>query len=203
MKTHLNWSTRNSKIKKTNTVAFSLPAIAACPQAGICASVCYATQGRYIMRNVIKTRESNFDKARSPEFETMLREDLGKLGKFGSVRIHDSGDFFNQEYLNTWAQIATENPTKIFYAYTKSLHLDFSKLPKNFHVIQSQGGKLDHAIDLEKPHSRIFSSHEARKRAGYVDGNIDDSPAITGETKIGLVYHGQKKLTENQLTVFA
>jgi len=53
------------------------------------------------------------------------------------------------------------------------------------------------------PHSRIFADDEARINAGYVDGNVNDVPAIEGIVQIGLVYHGQKKMTESQKKYFA
>lgn len=119
-----------------------------------------------------------------------------------TIRVHDSGDFFSQEYLDIWLRTILKYPEMLFYCYTKSLHLDWSHKPDNFTVVQSCGGKLDHLIDLEKPHSRIFATNEDRVRAGYVDGNVDDGPAMRGEIKIGLVYHGQRNLTTSQKQTF-
>ena len=43
------------------------------------------------------------------------------------VRIHSSGDFINQNYLNMWCNIAKKFPHFKFYAYTKVNNiLDFS-----------------------------------------------------------------------------
>jgi len=200
----LKWSFDNKKLKKTNTVSFNLPAVEACPQAGICATVCYATQGAYIYPNVKNARRFNFDLAKKngEELEKKLIHDL-RLIKQISIRLHDSGDFFNQNYLDVWHAVIRRFPEKQFYAYTKSLHLDFSGKPHNFTLIQSFGGKLDHLIQLDKPHSKIFSSEESRIKENYCDGNIDDSPAQRGELKIGLVYHGTKHLTENQKVRFS
>lgn len=203
----LNWSFGNSKLGKLRTVGFGIPAyraadgFATCPKAGACAAVCYARAGMYRMPHVIKCKEENLAAARRRDFATVAIADLKKISN-EIVRIHDSGDFFNQRYLNSWKKIAAAFPEKRFYAYTKSLHLDFSGLPENFTVVQSQGGKLDAQIDKRKQHSRIFASHDARKAAGYVDGNIHDGPAIYGTVKIGLVYHGTKKLTDAQVKYF-
>jgi hypothetical protein len=120
-----------------------------------------------------------------------------------TVRIHDSGDFYSQEYLNKWADVARALPHLTFYAYTKSLHLKLDGLPDNLRIVQSLGGRHDKLVNLRASHSRIFSSHADRKRAGYIDGNIDDSPAIEGIRKIGLVYHGNKNLTASQKKFFA
>ena len=69
--------------------------------------------------------------------------------------------------------------------------------------MQSLGGKYDDRVNLDRPHSRIFSDDNARVAAGYVDGNVDDMPAINGDIKIGLVYHGTKNLTPAQKDFFS
>lgn len=205
-KLNLKWSFNNSKLKKTNTVSFNLPAFrsadgfAVCPKAGGCATLCYARQGYYVMPAVAATREFNLSKVRGSmvDFITDALSDLKSI-KQTSIRLHDSGDFFSQEYLASWCLIAAAFPKKKFYAYTKSLHLDFSAAPKNLTIIQSAGGVLDKAIDVTRSHSRIFASHADRKAAGYIDGNVNDKPAINGALKIGLVYHGSKNLKAGQI----
>ena len=47
---------------------------------------------------------------------------LGSLSPCaGVVRVHDSGDFFSQEYFDAWLEVARGRPRTRFYAYTKSL----------------------------------------------------------------------------------
>lgn len=203
---NLKWSTGNEKLKKLDTISFNLPAFRSadgfkvCPKAGACATLCYARQGRYIMPNVAASRESNLIKVRG-DLTIFVREATEDLGNIRNkiVRVHDSGDFFSQEYMDAWFQIARLFPKKRFYAYTKSLHLDRVNKPKNFQIIQSVGGLLDDKINKRSSHSRIFATVSDRKKAGYVNGNKDDGPAIRGEQKIGLVYHGNKNLKEGQV----
>ena len=210
-KLQLKWSFGNEKLVKTDTVSFNLPAFksedgfAVCPKAGACATVCYARQGRYIMPTVRAAREYNLAIVRDCEtrgdyipFYVTAINDLRNI-KQKSIRVHDSGDFFSQAYLDIWLSIARTCPSKRFYAYTKSLHLDWSKAPSNFQIIQSAGGLMDAAIDVTKSHSRIFATHADRKRAGYVDGNVSDKPAIDGKRAIGLVYHGTRSLKRGQI----
>ncbi len=205
MNTFLRWSNGNEKLKKTRTVSFNLPAFRSrdghvtCPMAGICAGPCYARQGRIIMPQAQNTREFNLAIARAdlPAFERYAVLDLARI-RTKSIRVHDSGDFYSQAYLDSWLRIMRQYPQKRFYAYTKCLHLDWSQTPPNFQVVYSLGGKLDHLIDLTKPHARIFATHDDRKQAGYVDGNKTDRPAQRGEIKIGLVYHGTRNLTPAQ-----
>ena len=203
---NLRWSFGNEKLKKLDTVSFNLPAFrsadgfAVCPKAGACASMCYARQGRYIMPSVQAAREFNLAIVRADlaAFERQALTDLARI-KNRIVRVHDSGDFFSQEYMDTWFRIATAYPGKKFYAYTKSLHLDRTKAPANFQIVQSMGGLMDDAIDTSQSHSRIFATVADRRKAGYVDGNGNDKPAIEGKTRIGLVYHGTRNLKEGQI----
>lgn len=204
-KLQLSWSLNNSKLEKTDTASFNLPAFVSadgfkvCPMAGTCAAVCYARQGRYMFRPVREARERNLAVVRGDlnAFTTAAIADLAHI-KHSVIRVHDSGDFFSQAYLDAWFAIARVYPSRTFYAYTKSLHLDYSAQPENFRIVQSMGGKLDHLIDTTKSHSHIFATVEERIAAGYVDGNADDMPAIRGDRAIGLVYHGSTKLTEKK-----
>lgn len=110
------------------------------------------------------------------------------------IRLHDTGDFYNQDYVNKIAEIAKRNPDKKFYAYTKSLHLDLDPLYNldNFHVIQSAGGKHDDKIDYNKPHALILPEHVIREQ-GYTNVGDHDWPSASGEnTKIGIPVHGTR-----------
>jgi hypothetical protein len=169
-----------------------------CPGATACRAVCYAKQGRYLMPAVQLARQGNLAATLSETFVEDMVKALKKSRTYNVVRIHDSGDFYNQEYLDKWASIARAIPDKIFYAYTKAHHLDFGGIPDNLRVVRSLGGRWDKMVNLTESHSRIFATEQARIDAGYVDGNVNDIPAIEGETRIGLVYHGVRKLTPAQ-----
>jgi hypothetical protein len=209
---------KNEKLAKTsggsyNIVGFGLPAdynferdgvkYNTCPGALACRAVCYAKQGGYAFPLAKAARAHNLALSQDPDFVAHIAADLARMRSVNTVRIHDSGDFHSQGYFDAWCKIAALFPNKTFYAYTKSLHLDLSGAPDNFKVTQSLGGKFDGLVNLGKSHSRIFSTHEAREAAGYIDGNIDDSPAIEGVVNIGLVYHGNKNLTDAQEKFFS
>lgn len=220
------WVEGNSKLEKTSkgkyrVVGFGLPADHdfkvggvthnTCPAALACRAVCYAKQGTYRFPNVITARKHNLRISLRPTFVKRIVADLRDLTTksrtrrkpYNVVRLHDSGDFYSQEYLNAWATIAAQFPAVIFYAYTKSLHLDLSNLPDNLRITQSLGGRHDKLVQLGLSHSRIFSSHAARKRSRYIDGNENDIPAIEGKVRIGLVYHGGRDLTPAQEKFFS
>ena len=140
----------------------------------------------------LNIKESNFVKVFLKSIKNL---------NYSVIRLHDSGDIYGQSYLNKLKIIAEKLPDKLIYAYTKSLLLDFSNLPSNLKVIQSYGGKHDYLINDSKPHAKIFSSFDKLHKAGYIDANTTDYEAIKGTVKLGLVYHGTKKLTEKQINV--
>lgn len=215
---NLKWTMGNEKLTKTSgatyrVLGFGIPADFnfdggnTCPGASACRGVCYAKQGRYIMAGVKNARLHNFNffhtKGAGAFIEAAF-DDLKRLTKrYNVVRIHDSGDFFSQLYLDSWKLIAVMFPQTIFYAYTKSHHLDIEfNRPANLRIVQSLGGKYDERVNLNLPHARIFATDADRIAAGYVDGNVSDIPAIEGEINIGLVYHGVRKLTDAQRNFF-
>ena len=216
---HLKWTEGNSKLNKDNggvytIVGFGIPADYdfvddkmqkhnTCPGALACAAVCYAKQGMYRFANVQNARKANLDASLLHDFSDKAIADLKRMRKINVVRIHDSGDFYNQQYLDKWFVIAKALPDLTFYAYCKVLTLDFSGKPDNMKIVQSFGGKHDDLVNLNMPHSRIFSDDESRIKAGYIDGNVNDVPAIEGVVNIGLVYHGQKNLTPAQKRYFS
>ena len=129
---NLKWSFNNSKVGKLDAVSFGIPAFESadgfktCPMAGACAAVCYARQGTYRWPAVVAARELNLKIARTIdggmnewwEFVRLANSDLHRI-KNKLVRVHDSGDFFNQRYLDAWIKLAEYHPGKRFYAYTK------------------------------------------------------------------------------------
>jgi hypothetical protein len=193
--------------KRAKVVAFNLPAAIdfrmngaefnTCPQAGACKGVCYARQNTFIYPGPIQMRVDNLWSTFRATFADEMADEIGKATH---VRIHDSGDFYSQEYLDSWIAIARKRPDVVFYAYTKSLHLDWQAAPENLRIVQSEGGKLDAMIDYSRPHSRIVVDVPA----GYTNGNAElaDTPAIDGTVRIALPYHGGRKLTDSQARYF-
>lgn len=109
------------------------------------------------------------------------------------VRIHVSGDFFNENYFKAWLNVAANNPKIVFYAYTKSLHFwvkHKKSIPKNFRLTASKGGKMDFLISEHrlKYAEVIFSEQEAIDKGLELDH--DDSHAIEGKKPFGLLLHG-------------
>lgn len=214
--------TQNAKMKKSSQNGieiynFGIPAflsqtgIKTCPNAGRCATGCYARSGTYRFGNVVNAYEERLKLTQSPDFtklvhnEVMYHNEKAEInGRRCIIRIHDSGDFYSKEYANSWFLIMRQNPTVLFYAYTKMVQMFKETLhndtPHNFTLIYSMGGLQDSQIDTNTDrHSKVFENETSLIEAGYSDASQDDMVAATGlNTRIGLVYHGSKKYTNTK-----
>lgn len=206
--------TQNSELKPDGIFNWTLPAFGVtltdgtnmnvCPQAGACASFCYARSGTYNFSNVKRRHIQNLEYIlEDPDgwFNQML-EEVQKPKMVGKhIRIHDAGDFFSEDYLHLWIKIAELTPEVTFYCYTKEVTL-FKKqeFPSNFKYLFSMGGKEDHLIDLENDrHAEVFKDDAAILDAGYGNQDASDLLAITLPTnKIGIpannIKHFNKKM---------
>jgi hypothetical protein len=209
--------TQNSDLKRTGIWAWTLPAhivhltdgsrFNTCPNAGICAALCYAKSGRWNFSNVKAAHVAKLEMVLSDPAawqEAIIAELHKKKYAGGYIRIHDGGDFFSQEYALRWAAIATAHPDLHFYAYTKEVAmfklLQKGYLPDNFTIIYSYGGRQDHLIDpAVDRHSEVFPTIEALWTAGYVDIEADDKLAATHPNhRVGLVANNISHLKRKQ-----
>lgn len=190
----------NTKLKKDGIVSFNLIPVTHCPSAGACKAYCYATVGQQAFRNGVLRRARAFLATMQADFVSRMIGEVQQAVKRGAraVRIHDSGDFYSEDYLLSWFRIAEAVPSVRFYAYTKMVVLvkkayKNGLVPENVRLIQSLGGVADRFIDTNLPHSRIFHTIEELHAAGYADASESDSPAAFGASpNIGLVIHGAK-----------
>jgi hypothetical protein len=188
--------TQNSKLKSTSKLNglkvfnFGIPAQDTCIWAGDCKKYCYASKGAYIWSNVKPAFERRLDATKQNNFSEVMIAEITKR-KIDVVRIHDSGDFYSREYLHKWFKVMESMPHVKFYAYSKSLPLlQGERLPANFTLIKSEGGKRD---DLINPtvdrHARIFKTEQELIAAGYANASENDLIAIGSNPKIGLIAH--------------
>jgi hypothetical protein len=64
------------------------------------------------------------------------------------------------------------------------------KLPDNFTLIKSEGGKRDDLIDASVDrHARIFKSEAELIASGYANASENDLIAIGSNKNIGLIAH--------------
>ena len=208
---NLHFSTGNAKLS-TRIAIFDLPAGWTCPQADKCLCKanpitgcvtdgpntqfrCYAASLECVFKYTRHNRWQNFTllkKAGSVEnMANLIQHNLPK--DIGFVRVHSSGDFFNERYFLAWLNVALNNPVVVFYGYTKTLDflVKYKKyIPSNFRFTASKGGKLDHLI--AKHHLKyaevVFSVKEAADKGLEIDHN--DSHAISGNDSFALLLHG-------------
>lgn len=173
-----------------------------CPNASNCVNGCYARSGTYRFKNTLNAYETRLTATQADNFVDLMNAEIKYYARVYNnlfIRIHDSGDFYSQEYAFKWFEIMRQNPAVKFYAYTKmiSMFTDFKLLgiiPENFTVIYSFGGKEDYLIDRSTDrHAYVFSSSNELDAMGYANGTDNDMIAAEGKSnKIGLVYHGVK-----------
>ncbi len=132
----------NRKLPSTTGI-WNLPSGKTCPKSTEeCRKWCYAKKAERMYPNVLPFRKMNLLLTTEPILfiEIICQEIFDRDIKV--VRIHESGDFYNQTYLENWFSISIMFPDVVFYAYTKSYHLDFTLRPKNFIVLLSDDNKL-------------------------------------------------------------
>lgn len=124
-KKSLSISTSNSKIKVAN---FSIMPYLTCKGCNGCEHYCYAMKSlRY--PSTQNAWASNTKLTESKYFVGMMIQELSKLPEGATFRIHQSGDFYSQQYINAWVEIVDEMEHIDFYFYTKAYkEFDFSEL---------------------------------------------------------------------------
>ena len=136
---------------------------------------------------LIQDEKAGFEN--SPHTADLIHKSLPK--KFDIMRVHVGGDYFTKEYLQAWIEVAKRNPDKIFYSYSKSLHLfrQFA-LPENLVLTASRGGKYDELNDLNgwKEALVVYSEQEAIDKGLEIDH--DDTHAAFGKENFALLIHG-------------
>lgn len=205
-----------------------------CPNAGACAKFCYARNGTYLFPKVRGKHLRNLELAYSPAFAEEMRKELAhkRMRPTGipreipgltslehlsegtrywietggqAIRIHDSGDFFSEEYYRQWLDLAWEFPEILFYAYTKEVSLTKrlqaeTNWPGNFLICYSMGGKEDHLLDLDRDrHADVFPDLEAIEEAGYMSQHESDLLCVLlPTTRVGIpqnnIPHYKKRL---------
>lgn len=183
---------------------FSLPAWAGklpdgrnyntCPSAGVCAAVCYARFGTFAFPQVKAKHQRNLTRVLDdlPQFESDILAELAKPKFRGAcLRVHDSGDYFSDDYLRAWLRIARAVPDVLIYSYTKEV-TRFRRLvepdpPLNFRWVYSYGGKEDHLLDPRTDRvADVFPDEQAITDAGWHSNAATDLAAVLGPSPVGM-----------------
>jgi len=211
----LNFSKGNGKLAK-DTLIFNLPAGKTCPGAMLCKSFAVVENGKRRIQDGEHTEFRCFAASSEVQYDAVFENRASNLQmvvdaiKHGivvdlihnsiqfhrtrntkKVRIHESGDFFSGAYLDAWIEVAHRNPDLQFYCYSKSLQLFLNfKMPENFYMTASYGGKWDHLIEegFFTRYSKVFMTEEDATAAG-LEVDHDDSHCF-GDQPFALLVHG-------------
>lgn len=109
---------RNAKLG--DVLNFSLPSVTTCPGASEwCLRHCYARRFERLRPSCRKAYEENLILAQDTERFIMTM--TGVIPRIApSFRIHVSGDFFSNPYVDAWSEICGEFPNTYFWTYTRS-----------------------------------------------------------------------------------
>jgi hypothetical protein len=148
----LGFKLGNAKVD-SSCIIFNLPT-EICPVQ--CGKRCYAKRPEQRFPEVLASRRRNLEFTKSQYFITNTIAAIKTLGK-STCRPHESGDFYSQEYINAWTEIATACPEVAIYTYSKTFHLfDFSRLTalENVNIINSSTagynfGTAEYCKDLQ------------------------------------------------------
>ena len=145
LKSQLYLARKNSKLipnLETAFIIFSLPRIITCPFAtAMCKRKCYVAFEERFYDNVLPARLRNYEISKSPAFVPLLTDRIRSIANRCRkerviVRIHEGGDFYNQEYTDKWLEIInnlSDDKRVKFVAYTKSFQFfDGISIPSNF-----------------------------------------------------------------------
>jgi hypothetical protein len=152
---------------------------------------CYAAQSERFP-SARKSRWRNFEMIKGAKTEIRMTELIyDSLPKRASrIRIHGSGDFFNQAYFDAWLGVCKKNHEVLFWAFTKSVQYwvnRMDQIPENLIMQASRGGRQDHLIEKYSLKSAtVFRTiDEARESGLPID--IDDEYACTNQGSFALV----------------
>ncbi len=215
----LTFSKGNSKLGK-HILIFNLPAGKTCPGALFCKAFavvgengkrhvvdgehtefrCFAATSEAQYTNTFISRARNLkmivDAIQDGSVVDLIHNSIqeNRTKKTELVRIHESGDFFTEAYLDAWIEVAKRNPDLKFYCYSKSLNLFVNReLPENFYMTASYGGKYDYLIDegFFVRYSKVVMNDEQAEDLG-LEVDHDDTHCF-GDKPFALLVHGNQK----------
>lgn len=143
---------RNTTYYRGTVYEWNLPTGTTCPFAKECKVTVDRKSGKFDVESgqyrCYAAAPERFPGVRDHRWKNFERSLKGARPNFPkdarSIRIHASGDFFNQAYFDMWLLTAWANPRMEFWAYTKSLRYRVARLdriPPNLILTASYGGR--------------------------------------------------------------
>jgi len=177
-------------MKLHNILIFDLPAIETCLNCSDCKAKCYAMKAQRLYHDVRIYRKTNLELFKiDKELLKELIVSQIQNSKVGSVRLHSSGDFFSQDYIDFWCDIIGMFKDIKFYAYTKVKDLfDFSIIEglNNFNLIDSyvndimlNFGSYEYCKQLQKNYGTFICPATMNHNNDSVKCGLDCTYCIT------------------------
>lgn len=199
----------SKRVKYLNqVVAFDLPAGYTCPKANECLSManringtitdgkacrfrCYAASTESVFKNSRLLRWHNYDLLKSCKtLNEMVDLILKSVAKAKVIRIHSSGDFFNETYFNAWLEVAKLRTDLTIFGYTKVLKYVNTDKPSNFKLVYSRGGKDDSKLGDEPSCTVVLNEFDALSPIACKVSDTDDFYLIMQEKSFSILVHG-------------
>jgi len=193
------------KYYKDRVYEFNLPAGHSCPQARDCLVktdrvtgkmvsgkhqefFCYAAKNERFP-SVRDMRWKNYDAIRNTkDIASLINDSIPTSAS--RIRIHGSGDFFNQKYFDAWLKVCKKHEDILFWAFTKSVRLWVKRLdeiPGNLILQASRGGRDDYLIDeYGLKSATVYPTVEEALVSG-LPIDVDDYYACTNNGSFALV----------------
>lgn len=144
----------NTKIDKSIAI-FNIPAGSEFTCSQDCPG-CYAKKAQRLYPHVLPCRVRNWEASKQENFTENMIKCITKTG-CKVVRIHESGDFYSQEYADKWDLVAKAMPHIKFYGYTRE-NVTFTS--SNINMVSSwlpggenNYGNKEHVIAMAKKYS--------------------------------------------------
>lgn len=149
---YINLSHENKKLIPNARISFliwNLPAVITCPFRTVhCEGLCYALKAERNYPDALPCRLRHLEMSKKADFVlrmifTISAELARPVNKNKKVvfRIHESGDFYNMEYVKKWLKIMDyfkDDKRIVFVAYTKSVkYFDGLEIPENMRLLAS------------------------------------------------------------------
>ena len=158
---------------------------------------CFSASQEATYTNVYNKRKGNFDNLRKMSEDEMVEFLMAEMPKnLGICRIHVAGDFFSPKYFSAWMRVAEMNPSRLFYAYTKSLPYwvnNLEVIPDNLILTASYGGRRDDMIvEYNLRSAKVVFSYEEADMLG-LEVDHDDTHAANpfwATSDFALIIHG-------------
>lgn len=189
--------------QKVKAWLFSLPPVKSCLNSKSCENDCYALKAYKQYPSAMALWDFNFHLVQNDleQLYKRLDEQLAKIAKskMRVVRIHQSGDFYSQEYIELWCKLAKKYTGIKFYGYTKVNNiLDLTQLEKldNVSIVKSlvadkyrNYGTVDYVQRMAPKHNAVICPATYGENKKEIKCNLHCNACTKKDTNVFFVQH--------------